>query len=251
MNEDEIKASVDDQLNGIAELIELALEGGHNWLHSLRVDDWRSRRYKLTAPRRIRGAQAIDAKDGKPPVAYLASHEKALIKNTVLKGEAAAANKCNIIIRPDPLANKDGQGWISVLRVVPHDNFEQARNINFNIWFHGIANANLNKDQLFGWRFEGSEGKITSHNLYHAQPIRGFVRGESYEGGVDWMPETFPTIPVAAKTPVELAFAVLLTLGGKESLRQIIRSARNTKLRIWARNYWSDIFGGESLNVNN
>lgn len=251
MNEAATQVSMDEQLNGVAELIELAWDGGHTWLHSLDVRDWRSRRYKLTAPSRIRGEQILDAKDGKPPVVYLSIHEKALIKNTILNGEAAAAKKCNIIIRPDPQANKHGQGWISVLRVVPHDNFEQTKNINFNIWFHGVANSNLSKDQLFGWRFEGSEGKKTSHNLYHAQPIKGFVRGEPYEGEIDWMPESFPTIPVAAKTPVELTFAVLLTLGGKESLRHIIRSAKSTQLRSWARSYWSDIFAGENLKLHN
>ncbi|HZV61787.1 MAG TPA: hypothetical protein VFF75_05175 [Methylophilaceae bacterium] len=236
----------EDDLLCVAQLLEITCDKGLKWLHSLH--DWRARRYKRTAGRLGRNSpQPLTQKDGKPPIEILMGSEKPIIKNTVTKG--MGTKPCNIIVCPDPSGIKHGKGWVALLRVVPHDNFDKIRNVNFYIWFHSISNANPDKDQLMGWRFEGSEGSATSHNLYHAQPIKGFHNGVASDGCIDWIPETFPTIPIAAKNQVQLALAALLTLGGKEALRKILQDAKHPSLRTQAREYWGSIFAGESLEV--
>ncbi|MBP9228802.1 MAG: hypothetical protein KBF41_11995 [Azonexus sp.] len=177
---------------------------------------------------------------GKPPVA-LEESENAL-RSLVVEGHEVCLN---ILVKPDSRAAKDD--WISILSIVAAKNKDEIRHINFHLWFHGVAKANLGEDQIFGWRFEGSEGQGTSHDLFHAQPVRSFVRGNSTTGFVPWMPDTFPAVPVAAKDNLQLAFAALITLGGKDALRKIILNSTDGSLRLRAREYWGSIYANDPL----
>jgi hypothetical protein len=237
----------DDELECVAELVKIAMEAGRKWLGSLDVEDWRSRRYRDRTPRRRGPGHGAfnDPKIGKPPIHI--EDTVGMLRHAVLKGVPDDARRYNVIVTPDPPSEKVGQKWVCILRVVPSVNQDQHRHVNFNVWFHGISNADFNRDLVIGWRFECSEGKDTSHNLFHAQPLRAFHRDERFEGFVDWMPETFPTIPVAAKNQVQLAMAALITLGGKEALRKIVLGATHGGLRSRAREFWGSLFAGEAL----
>lgn len=235
-------------VDDLCELMKMAFENGEKWFKSIDPSDWRSQRYRSTPPRRFETQRSgfIYPKAGRPPVKLIKAPD--VIKAMVAQGDAnSSVGDWNFLVRPDPLSEKHGQRWICILRIVPHRNIDQIRHINFNAWFHGLNGADMRSDLLFGWRFEGSEGDDTSHNLYHMQPIRGFIRGEESEGCISWMPESFPTVPVAAKNQIHLAFVVLFTLGGKEGLRKLLQDAKRESLRKVAREFWGSIFSNDSL----
>jgi hypothetical protein len=236
--------SIDEQLKCISDLMTTTMREGKKWLHDLQVDDWRSLRYRTKGPRHLRGegVGGFPAYKLRRPPVNLEDSEGA-IKHLVCSGKGAAAT---ILVPPNSHADKHGQRWICVLKIVPHENFDAHRHINFHLWFHGVADANVGDDQVLGWRFEGSEGQETVHNLFHAQPLRGFCKGGPAEGFVPWMPDSFPTIPIAAKDQVQLALAALLTLGGKEALRRTVHSS-DPALRRRARAYWGSVFANDPL----
>lgn len=232
-----------DSLESVCELMKMVFDNGQKWIKSIDPSDWRSRRYRGVPPRNRAGG-LVDPKAGRPPVKLIAASE--IIRSTIKDG-AGNSDEWNFLVRPDPLSEKHGQKWVCIVRIVPHMNFDNVRHINFNAWFHGIDGVDMSTDLLFGWRFEGSEGSLTSHNLYHMQPLRGFRKGEESDGCIRWMPENFPTVAVAAKNQIQLAFVVLLMLGGKEGLRKIIQDAKSDSLRSGAREFWGSVFGGEAL----
>jgi hypothetical protein len=246
MNAD-IQENLDEGLDGVCELMRMAFDSGQQWMKSIAPSDWRSRRYKSKPPRKFqhKAGEAFNPKDGQPPIKLIVLGKTIL--DAIKFGEGGNADEWNFLVRPDPLSEKHGQKWVCIVRIVPHLNIDNVRHVNFNAWFHGIDGVDMSTDQLIGWRFEGSEGNVTSHNLYHMQPLRGFKRGEEFEGCVRWMPESFPTVAVAAKNQIQLAFVVLLMLGGKEGLRKIIQDAKSESLRTGAREFWGSVFGGEAL----
>ncbi len=237
-----VQDNTGDGLESVCELMKMAFDSGQQWIKSIDSSDWRSRRYRGIPPRNRAGG--IDPKAGHPPVKLISASE--IISYTIKDG-AGKSDEWNFLVRPDILSEKHGQKWVCIVRIVPHMNLDNIRHVNFNAWFHGVDGADMSSDLLFGWRFEGSEGNETSHNLYHMQPLRGFSRGEVSEGGIHWMPESFPTVAVAAKNQIQLAFVVLLMLGGKEGLRKIIQDAKSDSLRSGAREFWGSVFGGEVL----
>jgi hypothetical protein len=240
--------STQDELKCVTELIVMAYLNGHEWLKHLADTDWRSLRYKYgeQAPRRLKGGVVPTyANFAKPPLHLVESEMR--VRNLPSKIEDAGT--FNILIRPDPPSEKEGQKWACILRAVPVVVAGKPLHMNFNIWFHGIAGPNSASDQIFGYRYEAPEPQGVTHNFYHAQPLIGFKRGITTEGCVAWMPETFPTIPVAARNQVELALAAVLTLGGKEALRDAVRKSKHEPLRDCARAFWGIVFGGEALSL--
>lgn len=242
MTTGEISQHAANELQCIAALVAETLRKGRQWLNSLKPDDWRSLRYRAGRPPHFPTGYGTfpQNKLGKPPVALVGSEHA--LKSLVIEGEDACVN---ILVQPDNRAAKEN--WIPILSIVAEKNNDKIRHVNFHLWFHGVAKANLGEDQIFGWRFEGSEGQNTSHDFFHAQPVRSFVRGNSTPGFVQWMPETFPAVPIAAKDNLQLAFAALVTLGGKEALRKIIQNATDGDLRHRAREYWGSIYADDPI----
>lgn len=71
----------------------------------------------------------------------------------------------------------------------------------------------------WGMRFESPEQNI-DHAYFHVQPITSFELGSALPRCPAWIPETFPTIPLDARTPAGMAVTLLLCLYGKERLAQ-------------------------------
>jgi len=67
--------------------------------------------------------------------------------------------------------------------------------------FHGI-----------GFRLESGRGR---HGFYHAQLVRSLGWGPAVECP-SWLPERQPSFPLAARCPVTLMLALLLTMYGKD-----------------------------------
>jgi hypothetical protein len=67
-----------------------------------------------------------------------------------------------------------------------------------------------------GFRMEAPEG-IGDHHYYHVQWIRMFPdKTKALPGCPDWIPESYPAIPLDAGSPAELLLCMLLSLYGFE-----------------------------------
>lgn len=80
-----------------------------------------------------------------------------------------------------------------------------------------------------GFRLESGAGR---HDFYHAQLIRDFGRGQGIEGP-EWLPETQPSFPLAAKCPVTLILCLLLSLYGKKYCWAFVNEHQIFKLQSY------------------
>jgi len=87
--------------------------------------------------------------------------------------------------------------------------------------------ALFGKQSQAGFRFETPEGKGT-HNYYHAQPTRTLNRlrpETTLQGGANYPSVSCPTFTLEAENVVTLLVCFLITVYGKDILRELQKSA--------------------------
>lgn len=135
------------------------------------------------------------------------------------------------------------ENGIALVRPVLKTNFSGEPTLNFHVWFHCMPSGGSDDHLVTGWRLEHPEGNNTSHDFFHAQPMRKFGPEESVHGMHNRFPESFPTIPLPASNVVELCLTAVLVACGKEALRTFVRSSANAEVRAAARGFWTKLFG--------
>jgi hypothetical protein len=234
LTEKRIEAETVEQLKSILDKLH---RDGQRWIKGVSSDDWRRTRYISSRARRPRGG---DVQSG-PSVSNIIE-ESGIILNYVSQAASnfTAESHNYFIIKPDNgCLTENG---LALLRPVLKKNFDDEPQLNFHIWFHCMPNANPNDHLMVGWRLESPEGSNSTHDFYHAQPLRRFGIEASSFGMPDRFSERFPTIPLPASNLVELCLNAVLVACGKDALRTFIRNSSNEKVRIAARDLWSKIF---------
>jgi hypothetical protein len=216
-------------------ILEKLFKEGQQWIKGIGATDWRRTRYISARARRSGGggpSVTNVVEDIQPVLGYLAkeaSNETGMVHSyVILKAESG----CLI------------ENGIALLRPVLKNNFSNRPTLNFHIWFHCMPSANANDHLMIGWRLEGPEGGASSHDFFHAQPLRKYGPEEKGHGMHDRFPERFPTIPLPASNVVELCLTAVLVACGKETLRAFVRNSGNAEVRAAANAFWTKVFGG-------
>jgi hypothetical protein len=228
-----IAPEIVDQIRFILEKI---FKEGQHWVKSVELSDWRRVRYASSRGRRSPGAGPSIShvvEDIQPLLGYL---EKEASQQT-------GATHNYVLLKPENgCLTENG---IALFRPVLKKNFDKLPQLNFHIWFHCMPSGSTNDHLMTGWRFEEPEGGGSTHNYYHAQPLRKFGPEEKSHGMHDRFSERFPTFPLPAADTVELCLNALLVACGKETLRSLVRNSGNSEVRKAANVFWTKIFSTE------
>ena len=224
-----------DELEQLKSILNQLFREGNHWIAGIPSNDWRRIRYHASRNRGPTDPSTDGVSNSWDPLAGYISKPA-----TNLTGQLHHY----LVVRPDK-ACEECNG-IALLRLVLKTNFDDEPILNFHVWFHDVAPANGVDHLMFGLRLESPEGRDSSHNFFHAQPLRKYGPGEKVHGLPARLSESFPTIPLPANCLVELCLTAVLVACGKDALRNVIRNGRTTQVREAARVYWAKIFSAQS-----
>ena len=178
-------------------MIELYKEGD-DWFKNLPATDWRRRDVEqiFTACKRKRFTNAADVKT------TLSLHAR---KETKRPGKA-------LVLRPWAKADE------ALFLLEPLFGLNAAETAPKTTFYLGVVTHAMGARRFLGYRYEGPEGG-DSHNLYHAQPIRGFD-GTPMEYSIGWYPDKWPTFPLHARTDCELLYSLMFSVQGMDRVRR-------------------------------
>lgn len=221
-------------------ILEKLFNEGQHWIKGIATTDWRRARYVGARARRSTGlgpsvTQVVE--EIQPVSGYLSTGASnvtgAVHSYVIVKGDSGCLN----------------ENGIALLRPVLKSNFSDEPTLNFHVWFHSMPSGNANDHLMVGWRLECPEGGTSTHDFFHAQPLRRYGPEEKGYGLPDRFSESFPTIPLPASNVVELCLTAVLVACGKEALRLFVRSSRNAEVRAAAKLFWTKVFGGRGLTI--
>lgn len=215
----------------VDEILKKLFNEGQRWLKGVGADDPRRIRYVSNRPNRDANAPSVThvARDSQPVTNYL---KKTATKET-------GSTHTYLVVKPDAPCLDDKV--VALVRPVLKTNLDDKPCLNFHVWFHHLA-TDGHEHFMIGWRLEGSEGDNSSHDYYHAQPLKKFGEAETIYGTPARQSERFPTIPLPASDIVELCLTMVLMASGKEALRNLVCASANQALRDSARKYWTKVF---------
>lgn len=216
-------------------IVEKLFSDGQRWVKGIDRADWRRQRYVGDRARRAVGSgpSVANVVDWIPPVLGYLEKEAS--------GETASLHNY-LIVKPDSQC-LDDKG-IALLRPVLKRDKDDRPQINFHIWFHVLSPQGSDDHLMLGWRLESPEGDATTHDFFHAQPLRKYGVEEAVHGLHARHPERFPSIPLPASNCVELCLTAVLVACGKEALRDFVRSS-DPAVRAASRGFWDKVFVGE------
>lgn len=219
-----------DQLRFIVDRL---FTDGQKWVKGIGTSDWRRKRYVETRGRRP---------DGKAPSITHVVNEIESVLGYLAKDATSqtAALHSYLIVKPDSQCLEDH--GIALLRPVLKNNLSNQPQLNFHVWFHRLTPGTTDDHLMIGWRLEAPEGDATTHNFFHAQPLRKYGLDESVHGLHGYHSERFPTIPLPASNLVELCLTAVLVACGKEALRTFVNSG-NPAVRASSKVFWAKVFG--------
>ncbi len=209
-------------------------EEGQLWIKSTSQADWRRQRYISARGRRA----AISG----PSVGNIVDVAQAIFGYIGKDASNETERSYHyLIVKPEPTClAEDG---VALLRPVLKLDLNNNPQLNFHVWFHGFSTPPDDNHLMMGWRLEVPEGGDSTHNFFHAQPLRKFGAEESVHGlGHPKHSERFPSIPLPASNCVELCLTAILIACGKEAIRTFV-SSRDVAIRKASRIYWSKVFG--------
>jgi hypothetical protein len=220
-----------EQLNAIFDKV---FTEGQQWIKSIGVTDWRKTHYLGARARRNSGTG--------PSVEHVANAVKPVLDYMAKTATTQTGATHNyIIVKPDNSCLNEG--GIALIRPVLKCNTSNEPRLNFHVWFHCMPAANPDDHLMVGWRLEGPEGHTTTHNFFHAQPLRKYGSAEKGHGLPDRYPERFPTIPLPATDIVELCLTAILVACGKDAIGNLVRHSSNAKVRASANAFYTKVFG--------
>ena len=90
----------------------------------------------------------------------------------------------------------------------------------------------VDAENSLGLRFEPAHEVSTSHGYSHVQFSRDLIQGALHINGVpDWLPDSYPAIPIRARNTLEMFLAVGVSLhgfGGKQGMLKLLQSLFQT-----------------------
>ena len=142
-------------------------------------------------------------------------------------------NKCSrfYVVIPEERANKSS--WLALARIVVRSNHDGDKSINLEL----VLLTSTSEPLGIGYRFENPEGKETTHNFYHAQPIRklkgaGATADEiNIPGTPTWYPDTFPSFPIPASDYLDLVLYGAHVACGRQRIEELTRPGGNDLVR--------------------
>ena len=221
-------------------ILERSFTDGRQWVKGISISDWRRSRYfsETRSARRTAGSTA-------PSVAHVAAELQPVLgylgKDATTE---TASTHSYILVRADSKC-LDGNG-IALLRPVLKTNFDNQPQLNFHVWFHCLSPGTVDDHLMVGWRLEAPEGGGSTHDFYHAQPLRKYGPEETQHGLHERFPDSFPTIPLPASNVVELCLTAVLVACGKDALRALVRNSGDPTVRAAANAFWTKVFGGSN-----
>jgi len=219
-------------------ILERSFNDGRQWVRGISLSDWRRLRY-VGDPRAARRAGGGAA----PSVEHVAAEFPPILGYLGKDANAETASTHSyIVVRADSKC-LDGNG-IALLRPVLKTNFDNHPQLNFHVWFHCLSPGTVDDHLMVGWRLEAPEGGGSTHDFYHAQPLRRYGPQETLHGLHERFPESFPTIPLPASNVVELCLTAILVACGKDALRALVRNSGDAAVRAAANAFWTKVFGG-------
>lgn len=197
-------------------LVEVAKTGAR-WVKDLRSNDWR--RNIVTELRgkklELMGAQALSD-----------------LKNQLLgKIRSAAEFESFPYFVAQPRGPADAEYWVPALGVEARGNKDDTVQLGFHVIFFG---KQQNVFSSFGHRFDSPEGKKTTHNYYHVQPLRTWRNGMHIPGAFQRHPDTFPTFPLPAHDSLDLALHAVHVACGAKVIDELCTTTINRVLRARA-----------------
>lgn len=208
---------------------------GQQWIRGIATTDWRRMRYVEVRARRSTGT-------GPSITNVVTDVQRVLGYLARVASEETGRFHGYVIVKGDNGCLKEG--GIALIRPVLKVNFDQEPTVNFHVWFHCMPSGNDNDHLMVGWRLEGPEGggDSSTHDFFHAQPLRFYGPEDRGHGLHDRFPVRFPTIPLPASNVVELCLTAVLVACGKETLRALVRNSGNAEVRAAANAFWAKVF---------
>lgn len=206
----------DDVLNALVALVAEAANTGDRWSKRLPGNDWRA---GLTDELRQGHISLLPSQD------IGAMRQK--LKGKIKKGSPTELGY--FILKP--LSAADREKWVPMFGFEMRENHDGEMQYCYHVLFFGKSNDAL---KSFGHRFDGPEGRSTTHNYYHLQPLKSLRSGVTIPGAIQVQPDTFPTLPLHAVDPLDLALHAINTASGPEFINQLCRDRLDTELTIRA-----------------
>ncbi len=218
-------------------ILDRLFKEGRQWVKGIGTSDWRRARYlgDARAARRAAGAA--------PSVVNVVADVQALLGYLGKDATSETASMHNYIVVKADSQCLDGNG-IALLRPVLKTNFDNQPQLNFHVWFHCLSPGTVDDHLMVGWRLEAPEGGGSTHDFFHAQPLRRYGPDATVHGLHARFPEGFPTIPLPATNVVELCLTAVLVACGKDALRALVRNSGDATVRSAANAFWTKVFGG-------
>ncbi len=217
-------------------ILDKVFKEGRQWVKGISTTDWRRTRYCGDA------RSARRAGDTGPSVSNVIAELEPLLGYLGKPVSVETSLMHNyFVVKADSQCL--GSNGIALLRPVLKNNFDNQPQLNFHVWFHCLSPGTNDDHLMLGWRLESPEGGGSTHDFFHAQPLRKYGIEESVHGLHARFPEGFPTIPLPASNVVELCLTAVLVACGKDALRGLVRSSGNASVRTAANLFWTKLFG--------
>lgn len=197
----------------IAALLGDVADKGHRWLNT--TNDWRrelvvklrSQQFELMSATQIQGLK------------------QGFSKKIAENAESPAQHF--FVVQPFGPANSEK--WAPTIGVEHRKNFENIVQVCFYVAFFGKQSTDIKSYRLtsFGHRFDAPEGRNSTHNYYHVQPLKGFKGGATLPGSFQIHPETFPTFPIDANDTLDLLLHTLHVACGAKYIEQLATTKIN------------------------
>lgn len=199
-------------------------ERGARWVKGLGTNDWRR---NLVSELRgsdfgLMGAQQISAL------------KRQLLSNIADRREFHGLPM--FVVQPHGPA--DAERWAPAFGIEARKNKDKNIQLGFHVIFFGKPQGKI---QSFGHRFDSPEGAGTTHNFFHAQPLKRWKQGGVVPGAFQVQPDTFPTFPLAARDSLDLALHALHVAGGHKLIRELCNTKIDTTLRQRANEIFKQI----------
>ncbi|WP_081077556.1 hypothetical protein [Burkholderia cepacia] len=206
-----------DVKEATVDLIVEVANTGARWLKGLGLQDWRR---NIVSELRSKNLELMGAQT-------LSQFKQQLLGKI---GTAAEFEPFPyFVVRPRGPA--DAEYWVPALGVEARENKDNTIHLGFHVLFFGKPQEGIHS---FGHRFDAPEGKKTTHNYYHVQPLRQWRSGLHVPYAFQQQPDTFPTIPLQASDSLDLALHAVHVACGSAIIDELCSTRINGVLKTRA-----------------
>jgi hypothetical protein len=201
-------------MKAVTSLLDDVANKGYRWLNKNNdwrrelIDKLRSEQFSLMSTSQIQGLKEGFAKK-------------------IAENRESPAQQFFVV---QPFGPADSERWAPTIGVEHRKNLENVVQVCFYVAFFGKQPTDPRlayKLTSFGHRFDAPEGKKSTHNYYHVQPLKSFKGGSNLPGSFQVHPDTFPTFPLDAKDTLDLLLHALHVACGAKYIEQLATTRIN------------------------